>query len=161
MTEKIDPCPKGYHTVTPGLTLRDCKKAMDFYEKAFGAKRRMSMEGPGGKVMHAAMQIGDSIVFLADEFLEMPDGCRAPQTLKGTTGSLYLYVPEVDKAFARAIKAGAKQGAPPTDMFWGDRQALVIDPWEHLWNLATHVKDPPRAEIKKGQEEWLAQTASR
>src|SRR5262249_53339408 len=119
MATKTNSIPAGYHTATPYLTLNDCARAIDFYKKAFGAHETMRMESPHGKIGHAEIKIGDSMVMLADE---MPGGGnRAPQSLGGTTVGVFLYVPDVDASFKRAVDAGAKADMQPTDMFWGDR----------------------------------------
>jgi PhnB protein len=142
--------PEGYHTVTPGLTVRDAAKAIDFYRRAFGAVEVFRMEAPGGKIGHAELKIGDSMIMLADEF---PGGARSPQSLGGTTSTLHLYVQDVDAAFKQAVGAGAKADMPPADMFWGDRYGKLTDPFGHAWGLATHVKDVSPEEMKKGAEE--------
>jgi PhnB protein len=149
--------PEGYHTVTPSLTVRDGAKAIDFYKKAFAAQERMRMPGPDGRLMHAELQVGDSIVMLADEMAEA--GCKAPASVGAVSSSLYVYVPDVDAAFTRAVEAGAKALMPPADMFWGDRFGTVEDPSGHRWGLATHKKDPSPAEMEKGQKEFLASMA--
>jgi PhnB protein len=149
--------PEGYHTLTPSLTVRDGAKAIDFYKKAFDAKERMRIPGPDGRLMHAEMQVGDSIIMLADEMPEM--GCKAPASVGSVSSSLYVYVPDVDAAFKRAVEAGAKSLMPPADMFWGDRFGTVEDPSGHRWGLATHKKDPSPAEMEKGQKEFLASMA--
>lgn len=120
MTKRVSAVPAGFHTTTPGLSVRNAAKAIDFYKRAFGAEELMRSPGPDGKsILHAEIKIGDSVIFLADEYSDM--GPRAPETLGGTTAGLYLYVEDVDKAFDRAVKAGAKALMPVADMFWGDR----------------------------------------
>jgi PhnB protein len=147
--------PHGYHTVTPNLTVRGAADAIAFYERAFGARERGRMALPDGKtIMHAELQIGNSIVFLADEFPDM--GCRAPQTLGGATGTLHLYVRNVDQAFERAVAAGAQVRTPVTDMFWGDRYAKVADPFGHEWGLATHKEDVSAREIGRRAEAFFS-----
>jgi PhnB protein len=147
--------PRGYHTVTPHLTVRGAADAIDFYRRAFGARERGRMPLPDGKtIMHAELQIGNSIVFLADEFPDM--GCRAPQTLGGATGTLHLYVKDVDRAFQRAVAAGAEVRMPVTDMFWGDRYAKVADPFGHEWGLATHKEDLSAREIGRRAEAFFS-----
>ena len=138
--------PRGYHTITPHLTVRGAADAIAFYKRAFGARERGRMPLPDGRtIMHAELQIGNSIVFLADEFADM--GCRAPQSLGGSTGALHLYVKDVDRAFQRAVAAGAEVRMPVADMFWGDRYAKVADPFGHEWGLATHKEDLSAREI--------------
>lgn len=147
--------PEGYHAVTPGLTVRNGAQAIEFYKRAFGAQEIMRMMGPDGKhLMHAELQIGDSRIMLSDESPEM--NCRAPASVGGVTSSLYVYVPNVDEAFKRAVGAGAKVVMPVTDMFWGDRFGQVEDPSGHRWGLATHTRDLSPAEIEQGQKEFLA-----
>jgi uncharacterized glyoxalase superfamily protein PhnB len=142
------PIPEGYRTVTPYLTLKGAARAIDFYERAFGAQEVERMTGPDGEsVMHAEVRIGDSIVMLSDEFPQM--GSRSPETLGGTTASIFLYVPDVDTAFQRAVDAGAKTIMPPTDMFWGDRFGTLVDPFGHQWSMATHKEDLSPEEIRK------------
>ena len=119
MKKSTQPIPPGFHTVTPSLIVRNGAEAIEFYKKALGAQELMRMAGPDGKIGHAELKIGDSIVFLTDENPAM--GCKSPQTLGGTASSLYLYVEDVDKAFQRAIDAGGKVTMPVADMFWGDR----------------------------------------
>jgi PhnB protein len=151
--------PDGYRTITPCLVVRDGAAAIEFYRRAFGAAERFRMPGPDGKsIMHAELQIGDSLFMLSDE---MPDmGCRAPAAVGGTTGSLYLYVPDVDAAFKRAVDAGAKVLMPVTDMFWGDRFGQVEDPSGHRWGLATHTEEVEPAEMARRQRAWLASMGS-
>jgi PhnB protein len=142
------PIPDGYRTVTPYITVKGAAEAIDFYTRAFGAQEGERMTDPDGKrVMHAEIKIGDSHVMLSDEFPEM--GPRSPQTLGGTTTSIFLYVPDVDTAFKRAVDAGAKAIMAPTDMFWGDRFGKLADPFGHEWAMATHKEDLSPEEIRK------------
>jgi len=141
--------PEGYHAVTPYLTVRGAARAIEFYQRAFGATERMRMPGPGGKLMHAEIQIGDSILMLSDENLEM--GVKSPEELGGAPGSLFLYVDDVDAVVARAVKAGATLAMAPQDMFWGDRFGRVVDPFGHPWGIATHKEDLTPEEIGKRQ----------
>jgi PhnB protein len=152
MAKKI---PDGYHAITPALTVHDGAQAIDFYKRAFGAQEVMRMPGPDGKgVMHAELKIGDSTFMLSDEQPEM--GCRAPTSVGGPTGYLYVYVPDVDAAFEQAVDAGAKVLMPVTDMFWGDRFGQVEDPSGHRWGLATHTEDLTPEEIGRRQREFFA-----
>jgi len=153
----VKPIPEGYHTLTPSLTVKDGAKAIEFYKKAFGAQERMRLPGPDGRLMHAELQVGDSIVMLGEEMPEM--GCKEPASVGAVSSSLYLYVPDVDAAFNRAVQAGAKALMPPADMFWGDRFGTVEDPSGHRWGLATHKEDPTPAEMEKRQKEFLASMA--
>ncbi len=150
--------PKGFRTVTPHLTIRDADKAIAFYKKALGAKPRMRLDQPDGKVMHAELKIGNSILFLAEE---SPDhGSPSPLTAGATTVSLYLYVKDVDKAFARAVKAGVTVKRPVADMFWGDRAGTFTDPFGHQWTLATHKEDVPEEEFPKRAAQFYEQMAN-
>jgi PhnB protein len=154
----VKPIPEGYHTVTPYLTVRNAADAVEFYKRAFGAEEVSRLQGPDGKsVMHAEIKIGDSIVMLSDEF---PQGdTRSPQSLAGTTGSLILYVPDVDAAFQRAENAGARATMPPANMFWGDRFGKLTDPYGHAWGLATHKEDVSPEEMKKRAQAAMAEMA--
>jgi PhnB protein len=139
------PVPDGFHTVTPSLVVRGAAAAIEFYQKAFGAVLRTSMPGPGGLLMHAEIQIGDSILMLVDE---MPGpGGKAPPTYGGTSVGLMLYLPDVDAAWKRAVDAGAKVLQPLADQFWGDRYGRLADPFGHDWALATHIEDVPPEEM--------------
>ena len=149
--------PEGYTTVTPSITLRDTAKAIEFYKRAFGAEERGIMRGPDGKVMHAEIKIGNSIVMMNDEVM----GSRSAETQGGSPVSFYLYFEDCDAAYQRAVTAGAKGDMAPVDMFWGDRMGHVIDPFGHRWNVAMHVKDVTPEEMKRGQDEFLKQMASR
>jgi PhnB protein len=150
----VRPVPEGYHTVTACLTVRGCARAIGFYEKAFGAKVVDRFDSPDGKlVLHAALQVGDSRLFLSDEIPGM--GARSPETAGGSTGAVYLYLPDVDETFRRAVAAGGTVKSEPADMFWGDRVAGIQDPFGHLWDLATHVEDVPPDEMKRRGEAFL------
>lgn len=152
------PIPDGAHTVTPHLVIKDAAKAIDFYVKAFGAKEIYRLPGPDGKIMHAAIVIGDSQVFMADEF---PDwGCVGPATLGGTPVTLHVFVEDVDAAFERATKAGAQVTMPLADQFWGDRYGKLKDPFGHEWSMATHKEDLSPDEIKKRGEQAMKQMAA-
>jgi PhnB protein len=155
MAKNVKPVPDGYHTVTAYLVQRDTKRALEYYEKAFGAETVMSMPGPGGKVMHAEVKIGDSMVFMSDEFPAMSPDTKSPQTAGYVTGTVFLYVPDVDAVFKRAVDAGAKVVQPITDMFWGDRFGKIVDPFGHHWGIATHKEDVNPEEMPKRQAEWM------
>ena len=159
MKPATDPCPKGFHTVTPSLTVRNAAQAIEFYKKALGAEELVKMVGPDGKIGHAELKIGDSIIFLADEVPAF--GNKSPQTLGGSTGGLYLYVENVDNAYQRAVDAGAKSTMPVMDMFWGDRMGNFTDPFGHNWTLATHTKDMSIEEMKEGEKQFYAQMAQK
>ena len=142
------PIPDGYRTITPYIAVKGAAQAIDFYKRAFGAKEGERMTDPDGKrVMHAEITIGDSKVMLSDEYPQ--GGCVSPQTLGGTAVSLFMYVPDVDSAFKRAIDAGATSAMAPTDMFWGDRFGKLVDPFGHEWAMATHKEDLSPEEIRK------------
>src|SRR5262249_9502055 len=144
----------GYHTVTPYLTVADGARALDVYAKAFGAKVKVRMPGPDGKLMHAEIRIGDSVVMLSDESPQ-PGGTKSPSSLGGASGSVSLCFPTVDASFKRAIDAGCRGGMPPADMFWGDRFGRLVDPFGHHWGLATHKEDVRPAEMKKrARPQW-------
>ena len=148
----VKPIPDGYHTVTPYLIVKGAADALEFYKKAFGATELMRMEGPGGSIGHAEIQIGDSPIMLADENPGM--GFRGPQTLGGTAVSILLYVPDVDKQCALAVAAGAKVLRPIQDQFYGDRSGTYEDPFGHVWTIATHKEDVSPEEMKKRLEEF-------
>ncbi len=154
MSGQVQAIPQGYHTVTPYLVVSDAAKAIDFYKRAFGAKETVRMEGPPGKIGHAELQIGDSTVMLADEMPQMD--AKAPQSLGGTTGGLFLYVKDVDTAFNKAVGAGGKVTRPVADMFWGDRYGTLLDPFGHSWSMATHKEDVAPEEMKKRMQAQMA-----
>jgi PhnB protein len=150
----VKPVPEGYHTLTPFMTVRDAASAIEFYKKAFGATELGVMKDPSGKVMHAELKIGDSIVMMSDEF---PDyGALSPQSVGGSSMGLHIYVDNVDAAFDRAVKAGAQVEMPVMDQFWGDRYGKLKDPYGHKWSIATHTKDLSRDEMKQGMEDAMA-----
>jgi len=150
----VKPIPDGYHTVTPFMTIRDAARAIEFYKQAFGATERGVSKGPDGKVMHAELLIGDSIIMMGDEFPNF--GCLSPQALGGSASGLHIYVEDVDAAFDRAVKAGAKVEMPVADMFWGDRYGKLVDPFGHKWSIGTHKADLSMEEMKRGMEEAMA-----
>jgi PhnB protein len=147
----VNPIPEGTRTVPPHLVIKGAGKAIDFYTRAFGARERYRMPAPGGMIGHAELQIGDSLIYLADEW---PQGSsRSPQSLKGSSVVIHLFVDDVDSSFKRAVGAGAKVTQPLMDMFWGDRFGQVQDPFGHLWSLATHKEDlSPDEMARRGQE---------
>jgi PhnB protein len=142
----VKPIPDGYATVTPYLVIKGATSALEFYKTAFGAEERMRMDA-NGMIMHAEMKIGDSVVMLADEFPDM--GYVGPQALGGSPVSLMIYVKDVDQVFARAIAAGAKERRPLNNEFYGDRVGTVVDPFGHVWSIATHVEDVTPDEMKR------------
>jgi len=147
------PIPAGYHTITPYLTLDEATDAIEFYKDAFGAEELMRMEAPGGKIGHAELKIGDSILMIADTFPQTTT--RPPSELGGTTAGVFLYVEDVDSVVSRAVKAGAQVTQEVDDMFWGDRFGSVKDPFGHVWSIATHVKDLTPEEIAEGAKQAM------
>lgn len=140
----VPPRPPGYHSVTPYLALRGAARALDFYARAFGATEIMRI--PMGELIgHAEIRIGDSVVMLADEM----EGHAGPQTLGGTPVSLMIYTDDVDAMFARAIAAGATVKRPVENQFYGDRTGVLVDPYGHVWSIATHVEDVSSEEIAR------------
>ena len=155
VTKKVAAVPPGFRTVTPHLVVRNARGAIAFYKSAFGAKEKMVMPGPDGSVAHAELRIGDSLLMVADEMPAM--GASAPETVGGSPVHIFLYVPNVDKVFAQAVKAGATVAMPLTDMFWGDRYGKLNDPFGHKWALATHVEDVSPREMGKRAAQAAAQ----
>ena len=143
----VKPVPDGYHTVTPYLIVKDAARALDFYQKAFGARELMRFPGPGGKIGHAEIKIGDSPIMLADEHPDM--GAVSPQSLGGTPVGIALYVEDVDALTNRAVAAGATVVRPVADQFYGDRSATVLDPFGHKWTIATHKEDVSPEEMQR------------
>jgi PhnB protein len=149
----VKPIPDGYYTVTPYLIIKDAASALEYYKKAFAATELMRMADPSGKVMHAEMKIGNSIVMLADEFPEM--GIRSPSSLGGSTVSIMLYVEDVDSRFSLAIASGGTVVKPVKDQFYGDRSGTLTDPFGHGWTIATHTEDVSPEEIQKRMETMM------
>jgi PhnB protein len=141
----VKPIPDGYPQVMPYLTIDGASAAVDFYSKVFGATERMRMAAPDGKIGHAELQIGDSIVMLADSFPEM--GGPTPGALGGSPITVMVYVTDVDATFARALQAGATQEREVQDQFYGDRIGQFTDPFGHKWFVATHIEDVAEAEL--------------
>ena len=147
MAGKVKPIPEGHHTVTPYLAIKNAAKALEFYAKAFGAVETSRLMLPDGRVGHAEIRVGDSLIMLADEFPEF--GGKAPATLGGSPVSIHLYVEDVDAFFQRAVDAGAHERKPVMDQFYGDRSGQLEDPFGHLWWVATHKEDVPPTELQK------------
>jgi PhnB protein len=143
----VKPIPEGYPRVTPYLIVDGASEAIDFYISALGATERMRMSAPEDKIGHAELEIGDSVIMLADESPEMD--ARSPKTVGGTPVSLHVYVEDADDAFERAVAAGAKSLQPVEDKFYGDRSGSFEDPFGHRWHVATHVEDVPPGEMEK------------
>jgi PhnB protein len=151
--------PAGLHNVIPHLSIREAKKAIEFYKKAFGAEEIHRFSTPDGKIMHADLKIGDSHFFISDEFPERNKNCVSPQTLNGATSAVHLFVPDVDKVFDQAIAAGGKAELSPSDMFWGDRYGRLIDPFGQPWSIATHKEELTAEEMEKRGVEFMKQMA--
>ena len=153
----VKPIPAGYHTVTPYLACGDGAAAIEFYKKAFGAREKVRMPGPDGKVGHAEVEIGDSRVMLTGEYAAM--NFLSPVSRGGTTVTIHLYVKDCDALTARAVKAGAKLLRKVEDQFYGDRMGTVEDPFGHVWHLATHTEDLSMAELKKRAAKMMQPTS--
>jgi PhnB protein len=138
---KVSHIPQGYNSVTPYLIIKGAAQAIDYYKKVFGATEVMRMEQPGGKIGHAELKIGNSLIMLADENPNMGQGHSSAVTIGASPVSLYLYLPDVDRVVERAVAAGAKILKPVQDQFYGDRSGFIQDPFGHLWGIATHVED--------------------
>jgi PhnB protein len=150
----VNPVPAGYHSLTAQLSVEDAAKAIAFYEKAFGAEVVDRAPDPSGKkIWHAALRIGNSMIFVNDVFPEMGG--------EQSRSSLWLYVADVDTAYKRAVDAGAKSTTPPSDMFWGDRMAHVADPFGQKWVIAARVKDMTPDEMQEAQADFVAKMAAR
>lgn len=152
---EIDKIPKGYHSITPVLIVKNGDEAIEFYKNGFGVEERCRMKAPDGRVAHAELKLGDSVFMLSDEYPEMK--CLSPKTIGGSPVSMYVYVDDVDSIFNKAISAGGKVLDPVKDQFWGDRQGRLEDPFGHLWSIATHKKDLSEEEMKKAAEAAFSQ----
>jgi PhnB protein len=152
------PIPEGYHTLTPFLICKDALQALDYYRRAFGAEEISKLVGPNGKLMHAALRIGDSILMVTDECPEM--GCFDPLHFGGTSVTVHLSVADADASFARAVAAGAKALMPVTEMFWGARYGVFTDPYGHAWSVATQVQDLSPEEVQANATRACAEQAT-
>ena len=148
------PVPEGYPRVTPYLAVDGASDAIDFYTEALGFSERMRMPAPDGRVGHAELQLGDSVLMLADESPEM--GARGPRSVGGTPVTIFVYVDDVDMVFERALQAGATSLEGVEDRFYGDRVGQLEDPFGHRWSLATHVEDVAPEEMSKRAAEFMA-----
>lgn len=146
-TPTVDPVPNGMHTITPHLVCAGAAEAIGFYKNAFGAEEGCCLAAPDGRIMNASIRIGDSMLMLVDEMPEW--GALGPKTRGGTSVTIHLQVQDADSLFDRAVKAGATVKLQITDMFWGDRYGMVIDPYGHEWSIASHVRDVPREELEE------------
>jgi PhnB protein len=160
---KAKAVPPGFQTVNAHVVQDDCAKAIEFYKKAFGAKEGLRMPGPGGKIVHAEVVIGASRLMMSDEMDPMPGQpgvYKSPKSAGLNTAALFLYVPNVDKWFDRAVKAGCTVRSPLMDMFWGDRFGQVIDPFGHTWGMATRFENVSPAQMKRRQQEFFARMSA-
>jgi PhnB protein len=153
----VKPTPEGYHTATPYLIVNGAARAIDFYKAAFGATELLRFDAPDGKIGHAEIKIGDSRIMLADEHPEM--GYRGPEAFGGTPVSILLYVEDVDAQFNQALGAGAKAIKAVQDQFYGDRSGTLVDPFGHMWTIATHTEDVSIEEMHKRMEAMKPQSA--
>jgi PhnB protein len=154
----VKPIPDGYHTVTPYLAVDDAAAAIEYYQKAFGAKERVRMDTPDGKIGHAELEIGDSLVMLSDPFPQA--STRPPKELDGTSASVFMYVEDVDAVVKKAVDAGATVTMEVENQFWGDRFGTVTDPFGHVWSIATHVEDVPPEEMAERAKAAMAAMSS-
>lgn len=143
----VQPIPEGYHSITPYLIVDGGARALEFYAKAFGAREKLRIPGPGGSIAHAEMLLGDSMFMLADE--SPASDARSPKSVGGTPVTLMVYVEDVDRVFARAVEAGAKVQRPLANQFYGDRTGGGVDPFGHKWYLAQHVEDVSPEEMDR------------
>ena len=142
---KTNPIPEGFTAVSPHLVIAGVKEAIEFYRKAFGATEVLRLDGLGGKVMHAELDLFGCRVMLAEEAPEW--GAVGPRALKGSPVKIHLYVADVDGVVERAVKAGARVTMPVADQFWGDRYGTLEDPFGHQWGVATHLREVSPAEM--------------
>jgi len=154
----VKPIPDGYRSVTPYLFIKGAASAIDYYKNIFGAKERMRMPGPNGRVMHAELEIGNSVIMLADENPQV--GARSPETIGGASCSFHVYVENVDAIVQKAVDSGGKLARPVKDEFYGDRTGTVIDPFGHIWSIATHIEDVTPEEMKKRMANLMSQSTS-
>jgi uncharacterized glyoxalase superfamily protein PhnB len=153
-TPAVKRIPEGMHSLTPHIIVAGAAEAIEFYKKAFNAVEQARLPGPGGKLMHASLKIGDSTLMLVDEMPDCGGGpSLGPKALKGTPVTLHLYVEDADATIAQAEAAGAKVTMPATDMFWGDRYGQLEDPFGHRWSVATHKRDVTPEEMKQAMEQ--------
>jgi PhnB protein len=153
----VKPIPDGYHA-TPYLAVDDAAKAIEFYKKAFGANERVRMDTPDGKIGHAELEIGDSLIMLADPFPQATT--RSPKELGGTSASVFMYVEDVDAVVKQAVDQGATVTMEVADQFWGDRFGSISDPFGHSWSIATHVEDVSPGEVAERAKEHMAAMSS-
>jgi PhnB protein len=152
------PIPEGYHSMTPYLAVDDAAEAIEYYKQAFGAKERVRMDAPDGKIGHAELEVGDSLLMLSDPFPQ--SSTRPPKELGGTSASVFMYVEDVDAVVRRAVDAGATVTSEVADQFWGDRFGTITDPFGHVWSIATHVEDLSPEEIEERGKAAMAEMSS-
>jgi len=156
MPQAVQNPPQGYHTLTPYMTVRNARAAIDFYKKAFGAEKVLQLDMADGTIAHAEIRIGDSVVMLSEE--NEAWGTKSPLSLGGSPMFLMAYVADVDAAFRRAMDAGATEVRPVADQFYGDRSGTLKDPYGHQWTLSTHIEDVSEAEAQKRMEAEFAKS---
>jgi PhnB protein len=157
MSKSFAPIPPGHENLIPHLVCEHCSEAIEFYKQAFGAEEIHRMPSPDGRIMHAAIRIGSSFLFLVDDFPEYCGGkSESPKALKGSPVTLHHYVEDCDAAIKRAVDAGATVLMPAADMFWGDRYGVVVDPFGHKWSFGTHIKDVTPGEMDAAMKEAFA-----
>jgi len=150
----VQPVPEGYHMLIPYLAVDDAARAIEYYKKAFGARERTRMDGPDGTIGHAELEIGDSVVMLADPY---PDASTTPPSDAGaTTASIVMYVEDVDEVVKKAVDEGATITEEVEDRFWGDRFGTIRDPFGHVWSIGTHVEDVPPQEMAERAKSAMA-----
>jgi PhnB protein len=159
MAGKVQAIPTGFHTLTPHLTVRNAAEALEFYKKALGAEVLHVANMPDGKVMHASLRIGDSMLMLNDEMPEY--GVLSPLGRNGSAVTIHIYTENPDAAFNRAVSAGAQVKMPMMDQFWGDRYGVVTDPYGHMWSIAAHIKDTSPEEMRSGQDEAMTKAKAK
>jgi len=158
MAKKVQAIPKGFHTVTPSICVAGADQAIDFYKRAFGAEELSRHPGPDGRIVHAEIRIGDSIIMLGDEMADQ--GARSPRSYGGTPVSFFIYKENVDSAWKQAMDAGATTVVPLADQFWGDRTGCLEDPFGHRWWLAQRIQDLSPEELRQRAEEAFSQPTS-
>jgi PhnB protein len=154
----VKPIPEGYQTLSPSLIVDPAKEAIEYYKRAFGATERGVMKGPDGRIAHAELQIGDSVLMLSDPF--PMQNAKSPKELGGTTVSIFMYVEDVDAVYKQAIAAGGTSTMEPDNQFWGDRFGALIDPYGHAWAIATRVEDVSEEEMRVRGEKAMAEMAA-
>ncbi len=147
----VKPAPEGYHSLTPYLNVRNATRAIEFYKMVFRAVEKLRLDMPGGQVAHAELQIGDSVLMLADESPEWNN--RSPETVGGTATGVMVYVDDADTIFNRAIEHGAKEISPMVNQFYGDRSGQIEDPFGHRWTIATQVEIVSEEEMQRRMAE--------